>query len=128
MLLVFCSSHCTFLLLSSSLWRDCTIGFQRSPTERHLGCFQFWATVNEAAMNLLIDYFHENVNFYFPGENPKRQLLLSHTVIALNFLRNCFPKPFHTSTSNVRVMQTASFWGDYHFYFSHSIGEISLWF
>ena len=47
----------SFLVLSDMPWSGYTSLFIHSPTEGHLGCFQVFAIMNKAAINIPVQAF-----------------------------------------------------------------------
>lgn len=79
--------------------------YQHSPTEEHLGCFQFEAVVNKASMNICVKVFCVNIHFHF-SEISAQDIAVSYSSYMVRFIRNCqtlfeSSVPYYIPTSNV---------------------------
>lgn len=57
------------------------------PTGKHLGCFQIWAVMNNAAMNICVQIFMQTYVFISLGWLPSSGIAGSHARYTLNFLK-----------------------------------------
>ena len=57
------------------------------PTGKHLGCFQIWVVMNNAAMNICVQIFMQTYVFISLGWLPRSGIAGSHARYTLNFLK-----------------------------------------
>ena len=67
------------------VWRYHSL-FNQPPVEGHLGCFQFGAIMNKAAINIYAQFFCVNISFHFSHRSTSAG---SYGKCILSFLGNC---------------------------------------